>query len=155
MLAQAVKLAVRKGKFGQELAVPPGQLRLCHQQGGELEFLEMPRPAAARPGQKTGLHRRRNRLASAIGSGPRHHMAPLVVAVEDAVVLPRRAVRGWRRRPALEGVEHALIEVAAVIVRDLGIADRRDDLAKAALKTGAALGRREILAVGFCFPQVS
>ncbi len=59
---------------------------------------------------------------------------------------------GRRRTALLEVLEHAVGEVTAVIIRDLGVADRLDDPVKLGFEARAPFGRREILAFDLVRP---
>src|SRR6185436_18478643 len=55
--------------------------------------------------------------------------------------------------PLLEGFEHPLVEIAAVVIDNFSVADALDDVVQLLLQTGAALGGGEIFSFSFARPQ--
>src|SRR5689334_446554 len=101
----------------------------------EFQLFHAHHPTPAGAGEKRILHRRRHRAAGcergwrsipAIALAIREAGARLVTAA--LAILPRC------RRAAFEIVEHLLIEIAAIVIGDFGVADGVHDLGEIALE---------------------
>src|SRR3954468_5502066 len=120
-MPEPVKRAVREGQRGEFLTMAEGKLRKFQQHFREFHLLAAAGSGVPGAGEETVLDRGGNSFRRAGGKR-------LAAQVARWLAISRAFRSRLRRGATLERVKHLLFEIAAVVIGDLGIGNRRDDV---------------------------